>query len=57
MCADPKMQRLLWAELREELASRKAIRNSGSSSRAPVFAKRLLAPFICLVVVAIALAT
>lgn len=30
MCADPKMKRLLWSELRDELASRRAARSSGN---------------------------
>lgn len=56
MCADPKMQRLLWEELRGELASRKAARKSGMEpKRWHVAALGIAAPAICLVILVITL--
>jgi len=49
MCADAKMQRLLLAELRQELAARKAARASSTGPRRRrMVALGLAAPVICL---------
>jgi hypothetical protein len=56
MCADPKMQRLLMAELRSELAARKAARKSGMEpNRWHVATLGIAAPAICLVILVITL--
>ncbi len=56
MCADPKMQRLLMAELRDELAARKAARKSGMEpKRWHVATLGIAAPAICLVILVITL--
>lgn len=48
MCANAELQRLLWAELRQELAARKAARGTAAGPR-PLRALRysLAAPVIC----------
>lgn len=55
MCADPKMLRLLAAELKEELAARKAVRRSGTQRRVPGVTWGMIAPAVCLVAALIVL--
>ncbi len=56
MCADPKMLKLLVAELRGELAARKAARKSGlEAKRWHVATLGIAAQVICLAILVITL--
>lgn len=48
MCADPQMQRLFWAELKGELAARRAARLDGARPRKTGLAWGMLAAVLCL---------
>lgn len=48
MCANPKMQRLLLAELKDELAARRAARLDGARPRKTGLAWGMLAAAMCL---------